>query len=197
MAFAYTLDNSTNPTIATVDHNFRTVTIDGKKVKRDPIKFSFTPVTDYEPKINAIINESLAQYGKILIAENADNWDYIPDASEITLDNLYAYQSAPSARGNRLINKVTLGEIAEAYILWATQNGKTEAQANTGARVISNQFKDILGNSNALKAMLANLTAFVDSEEVTKLSDDSMNALVRLTENLMNLTNPEITADSL
>lgn len=195
MAFSYTLNS--DKSLAIVDHSFRTVEMDGKKVKRPSIQFSFTPVTDYDVKANAVINESLAQYGKILIAQNAEDWEYQPTAEEITLDTLYAYQSAPSARGNRLINKITLAEISQTYVTWATSSGKTEAQAATGAKVIGNQFKDILGNSMALQAMLENLTGFVDSDLVTTMSDESVNALARLIENLTELTNPAITADSL
>lgn len=196
MAFAYTLNSA--KTEAKVSHSFRTVKINGEPKKRDAVEFSFAPYTDSDdPRVNAIINESLAQYGKILLAENADDWEYIPSMDSITLEKLYEYQSAPSARGNRLINKVTLGEITELYIKWAMANGKSKAQADTGAKVIGNQFKDILGNSDALKAMLVNISSFVDSDMVTELSDDSMSALVRLSENLVSLTNPEITADSL
>lgn len=201
MAFAYTLNS--DKSLATVEHSFRTVEVTGddgvkQKLKRPSISFQFTPFTGSDDlKVNAIINESLAQYGKILIAENGDNWDYIPGIDDINVSALYTYQSAPSARGNRLINKITLGEISEAYVLWATQNGKTESQANTGAKVIRNQFKDILGNETALNAMLSNLTQFAESDQVTELSPESLNAFTRLIENLSELTNPQITADSL
>lgn len=195
MAFSFTLNS--DKSVATVTHSFRTVKIEGKSAKRDSITFQFTPITDYEQKINNILNESLAQYGKILIAQNADNWDYIPPTNEITLDSLYDYQSAPSARGNRLINKITLSEISEAYITWATSSGKSEKQAQTGASVISTQFKIILGNSQALTAMLANMVQFADSEIIESLSDEAVAALTRLIENLTEFTNPDITADSL
>lgn len=195
MAFSYTLNS--DKTLATVAHSFRTVKIDGENKKRDSVTFNFFPITDYDSKANAVLNESLAQYGKILIAQNAEDWNYIPIETEITLDNLFSYQSAPSARGNRLINKVTLGEISESYTNWATSSGKTDKQAQTGANVIRNQFKDILGNSAALSAMMNNLSQFADSDSIAELSNESIAALTRLIENLSELTNPEITADSL
>ena len=193
MAFSFSLN--ADSTVATVSHNFRTVKIDGESKKRESINFTFKPVYEFDKKINSILNESLAQYGKVLIAENADDWNYIPSDSEITLDNLYSYQSAPSERGNRLINKATLSEISDAYINFAINSGKTSQQAQTGAKVIESQFKIILGNSVALSAMRSNMDNFVNSDP--QISENGLSALIRLIENLDSMLNPQITADSL
>lgn len=136
-----------------------------------------------------VLNDCIIGYGKRLLTENSDNWNYVP--SDLSFDSFIADFNAPSARGNRILSKEKLTAIAVTYELYAVETlNKSEAAGRTGGQVIMSKFSIISGNQKMLAVMAENLSEMTVSEDLQLAYD----ALIELLSELMSV---EITEDSL
>lgn len=159
--------------IAKVSHFFKAAVQPGApegsaKVKRPNLNFSYQSADKQVPDtavedINLILNESLAQFGKRMIAANSSNWDYIPSSESITLAALAAELRKPSERGSGILTAVNLTAIAATYTRWGVDAAGIDAsKAQSGGEVLRGQFKSVLGHLPALQVMQNRLNLFAD-----------------------------------
>lgn len=178
-----------------VESHFKIVkdSVNGDK-KRPNCVFEFDEVTQediaaYPAEVCAILNDAIAKHGKYLIAQNADNWDYLPPESELTIESVYAELVRETTR-TRVLNKESLESLAAWYKMNALKIGKTPQVAAAGAGVISAKFKPIAGNITACNAMLRNFNAMLDNPEIVISGDlvPVLGALVTFVHNMIEET---------
>lgn len=159
--------------------------------KRDDMEVEFTEVkADEVASLNPehvakILNNEIIAFGKRLIAENGDNWDYKPQASDLTFDLMYADVTAPSARGNRILSKANLMEYGIAFEIYVKQTlGKSDQSARANRSVVEQKFQPIAHEQTALATIGANLAEFEPESDKLKVVH---NALVEYLTELMSV----------
>jgi hypothetical protein len=175
--------------------------------KRDNLVFNYFPVTvDHlhdlseadQAKVAKVLNANLEEYGKQLLAEKGDDWEYTPASSEITIDALYDDLMRPSNKGNRILSKAVLERLADLYRHYAVTNlGKSEKAAELGAKIIRTKFAMIAGENKVLQTFsdnIVNFTLLADTvPEIAELETELAALLAVITEML----GVEITADDI
>lgn len=168
---------------------------------RESISVSFVNAADQladlsETKLHRILNEGLIQYAKKLILENGDNWEYIPSAEQITLEELYSDLTTTKSRARILTNKNIEAWFIEFASL-ATTAGKSQAYISTIGILAKEKFARLAGAENS--ARLAKVAEFFTELEFR----DEMNSQVHeklielITDMLETDDSLELTLDSL
>lgn len=118
-----------------------------------------------ERDILDILNRALEDFGRKLVADNGDNWDYCPGIDDITVSAL-ATSLRTVADRSRLITKETLASAGKWYATYAHLIGKLPQAAKAGQVLLSEKFSQIAGKTDALTVMRENLaTLLAHSEE--------------------------------
>jgi len=168
---ATSFELNADKTTATVSHFFKAAqkpgsAADAAKVKRASIKFAFDAVVEggrIDADIAMIVNESLAQYGKRLIAGKASDWDYVPTAGQVTIPALAAELRKVSERGVGVLAPANLVALSVAYTRWAVDVASMgEGKAAGGAGLVRTAFKDVLGNKEVLAVFKQRMDSFVE-----------------------------------
>lgn len=181
--------------------NFKTVTVNGEKVKRDPLTVDYNQIEESDihdlphAQIAVILNSAIQDYARKLVTANSDNWEYQPNADDLTIAAVYDDLTSPSKRGQRLITKAKLAEFAEYYQQSAIDLlGKSAKAAANGAMAITAKFVPLLGNDAAIEAFENNLIALVNHDEFD--TDQYGELLAALIEILSDIKKPvELSAD--
>lgn len=172
---------------------FKTVNANANSIhagkKREDIQVSYLEIeADDVVSLNpdwvaAILNSNLIEFGKKLLAENGDDWDFKPDESQINFEAFYEDFSSPSKRGARILSKANLMEYGiefEEYLKETLK--KSEASANANRRVVEAKFQPLIGQPEAITIIASNLAEFQPSSDKLK---EVHNALIILVSNLM------------
>lgn len=162
---------------------------------RESIAVSFTDTAEYyttvDPaKLTHILNDAITQYGKKLILENTDNWDYIPTAEQLTLDELYDDLTTSKARTRILTNK-NIDSWSIEFASLATAAGKGQAYISTVIELTKERYVRLSSGEKNLQR-LANVSEFILS-----ISDDFRDELnQQVTSRLIDLITEILTADA-
>lgn len=162
--------------------------------KRDDLKVDYMALEasdiaglDHE-QVAKVLNANLIDFGKKLIAEQSDNWDFKPEAKDISFEEFYADFSTPSKRGNRILSKANLTAYAKQYGIYLVQSlGKSDASAKVNMQMIELKFAPLVTQPDALVVIGGNLADFKPSEDLTTVHD----ALIELLTNLMTPQTPQ------
>lgn len=164
--------------------------------KRDDMEVEYTEVkadeiVNLDPaQVAKILNNEIIAFGKRVIAENGDNWDYKPQASDLTFDAMYADVTAPSARGNRILSKANLLEYGIAFEAYVKQSlGKSDQSARANKAVVEAKFAPIAHEPQALATIGANLAEFEPESDKLKIVH---NALVEYLTELMTVETQDL-----
>lgn len=135
-------------------------------------------------QIAKIINSKIVDYAKRLLAENSDNWDYLPQESDLTFDAMFEDFSKPSARGNRILSKANLATYANEYgIYLKAKLNKSDASVNANKQVIEAKFAMLLSDPDALATVAQNLSEFTpETESLLPVHDALIELLTELME---------------
>lgn len=111
---------------------------------RDAIQVSFisaaAQLPDFpEEKLIVLLNDSLTQFAKKRILENANDWNYIPSEDEITLENLYTDLTTQTAR-TRILTAKNLATWEIEFASLATLAGKSQAFIQTVSVLAKEKF---------------------------------------------------------
>ena len=169
---------------------------------RDSITVSFTNVNQYidevEPsKVHRILNEAIVQYGKKLILENTDDWNYVPSPEQLTLDSLYDDLTSVSSRARILTNK-NIESWSVEFASIATLEGKSQAYISTVIALAKERFARLAGKENEQR--LANVASFIsdiDSEFRDQLNAAVNGRIIDLITDMIESGMNELTLDSL
>lgn len=140
---------------------------------RAAIEVKYVPVladqvADYPAEqVSAILNDALVRYAKTLIAENGENWDYVPSADQITVQNVYEELTKPSERGKRLLTKANISGVwGLEFASLATTAGKSQAYISTMLQIAEDKFLRLTADlTDAGKARISNVAEFLSSLE--------------------------------
>lgn len=127
-------------------------------------------------KVATLANATLESYGRKLLLQNNDDWDFDP-SEYVTIDKVYDDLTSTITR-KRKVTKETLAKCGEFYARWASLIGKEEKAANAGSRVIAEKLQPIAGKAEALEVMRDNLLQLIE-----KASEESANN-IKLSEEL-------------
>jgi hypothetical protein len=125
-------------------------------------------VADYPAEqVATILNDALVRYAKTLIAENGENWDYIPPVEQITIQNVYDELTKPSERGKRLLTKANISGVwGLEFVSLATTAGKSQAYISTMLQIAEDKFIRLTADlSDAGKARISSVAEFLSSLE--------------------------------
>ena len=169
---------------------------------RDSITVSFTNVNQYidevEPsKVHRILNEAIVQYGKKLILENTDDWNYVPSPEQLTLDSLYDDLTSVSSRARILTNK-NIESWSVEFASIATLEGKSQAYISTVIALAKERFARLAGKENEHR--LANVASFIsdiDGEFRDQLNAAVNGRIIDLITDMIESGMNELTLDSL
>lgn len=129
--------------------------------KRNSLTWTFQGYKPHEiAEINSehaaiIINDALASYGKKLLADNSEDWTYIP--SGVTIAALAEEIERETTR-SRIITKESLSKLSAIYgVVMATVPGMPTAGIKGAQSIIESNFKNVSGNTEVLKKMAERL----------------------------------------
>lgn len=143
-------------------------------VKRPDLNWTFEAVeaTDLEAlsqsQIVYFLNAALENYGKALIADNSDNWSYVP--TNVTLQAAYDYATAETSRA-RVLTKVTALAFAKFYAAHAPALLSIPQAAANAAETVLTEWLTYAKKDNFRTAMHARLIQF--AEAVMSQPEDS------------------------
>lgn len=170
--------------------------------KRADLNWSFEGFSAESPeefpsaeKIAFVLNSFTEAFGRKLIAQNGDDWDFCPTAEQVTFELAFADATSSVSRA-RLITKESLEKLAQFYILNASKLQVPQASAIAGAQVIRSRFQLIAGKNDALEVMSSRLLSLVEVCEPEEIEPFAalIEALVSEASELQAL---EISADAL
>lgn len=171
-------------------------------MKRPDLKWSFQGFETSEDlnsipteKVVKVLNLFVESFGRKLIAQKGDDWDFVPQASDITFEKAFEEEFSAISR-SRLITKDSLDKLATFYVSQAQKIGTSVAAATAGAQVIRSRFSLISGKTDALEVMSARILSLVELCEPSEVEPfaDLIEALVKEIAELQNLS---VTADAL
>ena len=146
--------------------------------KRENLEWQYA---GFEPSCSEAkaINAAIEAFGRKLLLENGDNWDFQPTPENCNLEALVQSLDAERGGWSRVLTKVTLDAAASYYFSAAIRLlGKDQAAATAGSSIIREKCKAAAGNSAVADAMISNIEALVtavadseDSGEVEKLAE--------------------------
>ena len=140
--------------------------------KRPDLVWTYTGYkeTDQLPEGTVtILNSAVEAFGRRLLIENADNWEFRPTSDNCSPATLYADLVAETTR-SRTVTKETLAAAGAFYLKYAPALiGKSAAAALGGQSVITNKLRPIAADTGATTVMRGNLESLV-----TALSGDSV-----------------------
>lgn len=143
-------------------------------VKRPDLNWTFEAVeaTDLEAlnknQVVYFLNAALENYGKALIADNSENWNYVP--AGITLQAAYDYATAETSRA-RVLTKVTALAFAKFYAAHAPALLSIPQAAANAAETVLTEWLTYAKKDNFRAAMHARLIQF--AEAVMSQPEDS------------------------
>lgn len=171
-------------------------------MKRPDLKWEFTGLADStelasldQDKLVKVANLFIENYGRKLIAQKSDDWEFCPVASEVTFEKAFEEEFSAVSR-SRLITKDSLDKLATFYVSQTAKLGLTNASATAGAAVIRSRFALISGKVDALAVMSARILSLVELCEPSEVEPfaELIEALVKEIDELSNLS---VTADAL
>lgn len=190
--------NVTNVTLVPVaqkaESRFREVTDKRNPMfgsRRDAASWSYAGFQADSPEAKAL-NHAIEQYGRKLLIENGDDWNWLPDIESCNLEKLVEWLEAERGGWSRVITKESLDRAGTYYFQAALRIlGKGQASAVAGSTLIRERFKAITGNTKACQLMLANLEEIItlasDSEEESELLAPHAEVFERLIQELQKL----------
>lgn len=129
--------------------------------KRDSLTWTFQgyeahEVAKIDPEHAAtIINDALASYGKKLLADNSEDWNYVPVG--VTVAALAEEIERETTR-SRIITKESLSRLSAIYgVVMATVPGMSVAGIKGAQSIIESNFKSVSGNTEVLQKMAERL----------------------------------------
>ena len=146
--------------------------------KRENLEWQYAGFEPSCPEAKAI-NAAIEAFGRRLLLENGENWDFQPTPENCNLEALVQSLDAERGGWSRVLTKATL-DAAGTYYFSASIRllGKDQAAATAGSRIIREKCKAAAGNPAVADAMMNNIEALVaavadseDSEEVEKLAE--------------------------
>lgn len=142
-----------------------------------------------------VLNQFVESFGRKLIAEKGDDWDFCPDVDAVTFSAAYAAATSPTSR-SRLITKDSLSKLGAFYVSQAQKLGIAVASAVAGGKVIESRFQLVAGKDDAIQVMQSRLLQLVEVCEPDDVESfaELIEALIAETSELMQVT---ITADAL
>lgn len=146
-------------------------------------------------KVSFVLNKFIEDFGRKLIAQNGDDWDFAPTAETVNFEAAYLDATTQTSR-SRLITKESLQKLGAFYLSQAAKLGIVSASAAAGAKVIESRFQLVAGKDDAIKVMQSRLLQLVEVCEPDDVEPFAplIEALIAETESLMAVT---ITADAL
>lgn len=126
-------------------------------------------------KVAVIANAQLEAYGRKLILQNADDWNFDPSGM-VTIDACYKDITSETTR-KRKVTKESLAKCGAFYGAWAHLIGKESKAAGAGEKVIAAKLQPIASNTDALEVMKSNIVELlekvaVESENNIKLAEE-------------------------
>lgn len=156
--------------------------------KRDSIAVQYQEIEPIDvseliqSEVSLILNNAIETYAKKLMLSNGADWDYVPAESDLTVSAVFADLTAERrGGGNRILTKESLASFATHYAELAVSFlGKSKNGANSGAMIINERLKPILGNDIALNTFMDNLTQLLDCQEFDETHAPVVEALLEL-----------------
>jgi len=182
------------PEIQKAESNFRKVTdkqspMFGKR--RDAASWSYAGFKADSPEAKGL-NHAIEQFGRKLLIENGDDWNWLPDIETCNLDKLVEWLETERGGWSRVITKESLDKAGTYYFQAALRIlGKEQASAVAGSALIRDRFKPITGNKKACAALLSNIEEIIvlaaDSDEESELLAPHAEVFERLIKELNEL----------
>lgn len=152
-------------------------------VKRPDLNWSYEAVEVSDiPGLNQtqvayFVNAALENFGRALIADNGDNWEFVP--AGITLQAAYDYATAETSRA-RVLTKITAGEFAKFYALHAPALLSIPQAAANAATTVLTEWLSYAKRDTFRAAMHARLIQFA---EAVMASGEESAVMVEFVEN--------------
>jgi hypothetical protein len=126
-------------------------------------------------KVATLANATLESFGRKLILQNADDWDFDP-SDIVTIDTCYKDLTSETTR-KRKVTKESLAKCGAFYGAWAHLIGKESKASSAGEKVIAAKLQPIASNTDALEVMKSNIVELLEkvaeeSENNIKLAED-------------------------
>lgn len=125
-------------------------------------------------QVTYFLNAALEKYGKDLIIDNADNWEFVPAESDITLAAAYNYYNSDSSKA-RTLTKVTAGHFAEFYATHAPKLLGIPSAAAQAAKQVLVGYLTYSKKEDLRAALFIRLNQFADalvSDENTVIAEE-------------------------
>lgn len=122
----------------------------------------FADIASLDPaEIAAMCNSVIEAFGRKQIAQESDNWNFVPER----VDFASAYADLVAERtSSRLVTKESLKALGEFYKTQAVKVlGVALPAAQAGGNVIADRFKAIAGKNDALAVMGKRLESLVEN----------------------------------
>ena len=126
-------------------------------------------------KVATLANATMENYGRKLILQNGDDWNFDPSGM-ITIDSAYNDLTSVTTR-KRKVTRETLALCGNFYTTYASLIGKEDKAANAGGQVIAQKLQPIAANAQALEVMQNNILELIEvagekSADNIKLAED-------------------------
>lgn len=123
--------------------------------------YGFESLDEVTNKEHALffINKAIEDYGRELIANNGNNWDFKPSVESLTLTDAYNYANSEVNRA-RTLTKITASKFADFYAKHAPALIEIKAEAALAAKVVLVDWITYTKKDNFRVAMHARLVAF-------------------------------------
>lgn len=161
---ATNFDLNSDKTTIIVEQFFKTVSAKSNPnsprvgQKREDVRMEFpviSPESLTPEQIQTLAHELVANYAKKLIAQNSENWDYIPTEENCNFHLAYEDLIADSNRGFRKLSAEILKELCSLYGSFATEIGKSQKAVENGIKIISSRLKMLSGLDNQIVIIFA------------------------------------------
>ena len=133
--------------------------------KRENLEWEFAGFEPSCPEAKAI-NSAIEAFGRKLLLENGENWEFQPTPQNCNLETLVQSLDTEKGGWSRTVTKATL-DAAGTYYFSASIRllGKDQAAATAGSRIIREKCKAAAGNPEVADAMIGNIEALVNAVE--------------------------------
>ena len=144
--------------------------------KRGNLEWQYAGFEPNSPEAKAI-NSAIEAFGRKLLLENGENWNFQPTPENCNLQTLVERLEAERGGWSRVLTKVTLDAAGTYYFAAVIRLlSKDQAAATAGSRIIREKCKAAAGNPEVADAMIANIESLVNAVESSE-DPEEMEAL--------------------
>lgn len=131
-------------------------------------------------KVLKVLNKFTEDFGRKLIAQAGDDWDFVPSLEQVTFEKAFEDCFSPTSR-SRLVTKDALQKLGAFYVSKAQVLGVAAAAALAGSKVIESRFALISGKNDALEVMSNRLLSLIEVCEPAEVEPfaDLIEALIQ------------------